>query len=382
MTIRRTVAFVLDRSLLLLAGAAGGLMWANVWPASYTHVSHRLHFAVNDVGMVFFFALAAKEVVEATLPGGPLASPRQAAVPLLAAVGGMMAPALLHITLAMAANEPELTRGWAIPCATDIAFSYLVARLIYGSSHPAIPFLLLLAIADDAMGLAILAVFYPTGQVRLIEFTGLLAVAVAMAWWLKRKRVMNFWPYVLAAGSVSWAAFLRGGLHPALALVPIVPFVPHESRDLGILAEAEMKQPDPLNRFERWWHVPVQLILFFFGLVNAGVALSNAGTGTWVVLTALLLGKPLGILLFTAGAVALGGRRPRGVTWRDMLVVGIAAAIGFTVSLFFATAAFTDARLLDETKMGALLSFSAAAIAVGMARALRVGRFGPPRLDR
>ena len=179
-------AFLIDNSLLLVIGAVAGLLWANASPGSYAHVTRLLHFAVNDVGMVFFFAIAAKEVVEATLPGGPLASPRRAAVPVWAAVGGMIGPALLYIALALWADEPALVQGWAIPCATDIAFSYLVARFIFGSGHPAIPFLLLLAIADDALGLAILAIAYPTGTVRLGEFAVILAGALAVAWFLRR----------------------------------------------------------------------------------------------------------------------------------------------------------------------------------------------------
>jgi NhaA family Na+:H+ antiporter len=122
------------------------------------------------------------------------------------------------------------------------------------------------------------------------------------------------------------------------------------------------------------------VILFFFGLVNAGVPLTGIGVGTWVVLIALLGGKPIGILLFTGGAAWAGLHRPPGVTWRDMVVVGIAAAIGFTVSLFFATAAFPSGRFLAETKMGALLSlFSAAGLAIAVARAFEVGRFARAR---
>ena len=145
--------FILDNSLLLLAGTLTAVIWANLDLSSYEHVAHYLHFAANDVGMVFFFALAAKEVFEATLPGGPLASPRQAMSPLAAAVGGMAMPALIYVALVSASGPAELVRGWAIPCATDIAFSAMIARLIFPSAHPAIPFLLLVAIADDALGL-------------------------------------------------------------------------------------------------------------------------------------------------------------------------------------------------------------------------------------
>ena len=144
-----------------------GLFWANLDHESYDRFAHALHFAVNDVGMVFFFALAAKEIVEATVPGGPLSSPREAAVPMLAAAGGMIGPAGLYVLQAIVLGRPELMPGWAVPCATDIAFSYLAARLIFPRTHPAIPFLLLLAIADDALGLILLALFYPSAPLSL-----------------------------------------------------------------------------------------------------------------------------------------------------------------------------------------------------------------------
>src|SRR5687768_10760893 len=169
--------FIFDNSLLLLIGTAAAVVWANVDLVSYEKVAHPLHFAVNDVGMMFFFALAAKEVFEATLPGGPLASPRHAISPLAAAVGGMAAPALIYVGVASTLGPAELIRGWAIPCATDIAFSAMVARLIFPAAHPAIPFLLLLAIADDALGLIILAVFYPSGTVSFIALAVLMTAA-------------------------------------------------------------------------------------------------------------------------------------------------------------------------------------------------------------
>lgn len=363
-----------DNSGLLIAGAVAALIWANAAPESYTHFAHALHFVVNDIAMVFFFALATREVVEATAPGGALHSPRRASVPMLAAVGGMAAPAAIYVALALAAEAPELLRGWAIPSATDIAFSYLIARYVLGHRHPGIPFLLLLAIADDALGLIVLAAFYPIGTLRPIEFVVLLGVALALSTWLRRTRTMNFWPYIAGAGFISWVAFYRGGLHPALALVPIIPFLPHARRDPGLFVESP-QLTDPLNRFEHWWKLPVHVILFFFGLVNAGVAVSSVGPATWVVLTAILVGKPVGIVLFTALCVAAGLHKPDGVSWRDMLVVGIIAGTGFTVALFFATAAFPPGRLLDEAKMGALLSFSASILAIAAALSLRVGRY-------
>jgi len=373
--LRRVVDWFIDNTILLVLGSAAGLLWANVAFSSYDRFSHALHFLVNDVGMVFFFAIAAKEVFEATLPGGPLSSVRRAAVPLLAAAGGMLAPALLYIGLVVWSGHRELMRGWAIPCATDIAFSYLIARFVFGRTHPAVPFLLLLAIADDALGLIILAMFYPAAPLQPIAFVLLLGSGLAVAWTFRRRRVASFWPYVLVAGPLSWAGFYLGGFHPALALVPIVPFIPHAQSDAGLFDEEEEQRLDTLNRFEYTLKVPVQVVLMLFGLVNAGVPLAGIGPGSWIVLGSIVAGKPLGVMLFVKIALLAGLARPLGVSWRDIAVVGCVAGIGFTVALFFTTAAFPAGKLLDQTKMGALFSFGAAGIALVAARLLRVGRF-------
>jgi len=228
--------FLLDNSLLLVIGAVTALIWANVDTASYERIAHHpaVHFAVNDIGMVFFFALATKEVCEAMMPGGPLASPRQAAVPVFAAMGGMIVPASIYFATAHLLGDVEIYRGWAIPCATDIAFSYLVARMVFPKGHAAIPFLLLLAIADDALGLIVLAVFYPSGAVSLTTLVSWLAPAMLIAWSLRRMGVRSFWQYLALPGLMSWVGLYSGGLHPALALVPVVPFMPHRQSELKL----------------------------------------------------------------------------------------------------------------------------------------------------
>ena len=373
----RLARFAVDHSLVLPAGALIALPWANALPEAYARFANRLQFAVNDVGMALFFALAAKEVVEATAPGGALHTWRRAALPVIAAAGGMIAPALIYLVYVNAANETLLVRGWAIPCATDIAFSYLLARAIF-RRHPAIPFLLLLAIADDAFGLIILALFYPVRDLHLVAGTVLMAAALAVSYAIRRRRMTSFWPYVIGGGVLSWSALFWGGLHPALALVPIVPFLPHAPRDPGLFVEAPAGARDALSELEHRGKYPVQVVLFFFGLVNAGVPLKAYGTGTWAVLTALLAGKPIGIVASTAIAVAAGLRLPQRLRWADLVVVGFTAAIGFTVALFFATAAFPIGPMLAEVKLGALLSVSAAVPAALVAWMLKVGRFGKP----
>jgi NhaA family Na+:H+ antiporter len=165
-----------------------------------------------------------------------------------------------------------------------------------------------------------------------------------------------------------------GGLHPALALVPVLPFIPHAPRDEGLYVEAAHRTPDPLTEFEHWWSTPVEFVLFFFALANAGVPLTGAGSVTWIVLAALLIGKPLGILVATWISERGGLRRPDGLRWRELLVVGMIAGIGFTVALFFATAAFDPGDNMDEAKLGAMLSITAALLALATAQALGVGR--------
>jgi NhaA family Na+:H+ antiporter len=363
-------AFIRDNSLLLVCGTVAGLIWANISPESYGRFAHSwIYFATNDIGMVFFFALATKEIIEARLPGGPLASPREAAVPLIAAAGGMVGPAVLYIAMASAIQRPELYNGWAVPCATDIAFSYMVARLVFSERHPAIPFLLLLAIADDALGLILLALFYPSGPVSILKFTAFLIPAISLSRWLKQLRTRSVSAYVLVGGGLSWCALYFGGLHPALALVPILPFMPHAHRDLGLFDPREHGLPDTMNRFERLFRAPVQFMLLLFGLVNAGVQFGAVSSGTWIVVFALLFGKPLGIVTSTILSIKAGLRAPGGLTTADTLVVGVTAAIGFTVALFFSTAAFDPGPVLDEVKMGCLFSFVAAPCAIILGRA-------------
>ena len=351
-----------------------------------------MHFLVNDLLMALFFAIAACEVWEALLPGGALSNARKAATPLMATLGGILGPVAIYLGGAAWFGELEsLGRGWAVPCATDIAFSYLVARIIFGAGHPAIVFLLLLAIADDAAGLAILAIAYPTNPIEPGWFL-LTAGAMGTCYLFRRLRLHSFWWYLLLPGSMCWVSFAMAGIHPALGLVPIIPCLPHAHTDLGLFAREELSRRDTLSEFVAWWKNPVEIILGLFGLINAGVVLSSMGTGTWLVLAGLLIGKPVGILLFTWFAqTVLKLEIPDGMSYRHVLVVGVIAGIGFTVSLFVATAAFDDpGPIQDSVKMGALLSFIAGALAFAVARIVRIKPLsaeenllpdGPPSLD-
>jgi len=371
---RKVFRFAFDNSLFLIGGTLMALLWANLGYSSYAPVSHALHFLVNDVLMALFFALAAKEVWEAMLPGGVLSSPRRAAMPLMATAGGVIAPAGLY-ALGALLLDPDLLRGWAIPCATDIAFSYLVTRALFGGSHPAIPFLLLLAIADDGIGLFILAVFYPQGEVRLGLFSLMVVLAVGLGiLFHKVFKFHSFWPYLLGPGALSWFGFYLGGLHPALGLVPIIPTLPHAHTDLGIFAREELGRHDTLSELEHWWKKPVELILGLFGFVNAGVPFSSVGIGTWLVLLGLLIGKPLGIVGFTLLGSLARLQFPEGMNFKDLFVMSCAASIGFTVSLFIATVAFPGGEALNAVKMGAVLSFGGAILTVIAAKVLQIKR--------
>lgn len=373
---RGGVRFLMENSLILIMGAVVALTWANFDHESYHHIAHEIHFVVNDVLMALFFLLAGKEIREARLPGGALHKLKTALLPIFATIGGMVGPALIFF-LGAKFLHPELTRGWAIPMATDIAFCYLVARFIFGKTHPAIAFLLLLAIADDAGGLVILAVFYPQGDMNLLAFFGLVAAAIGISLIMWKKFNVTRWPfYVLGPGILSWWGFHLGGIHPALALVPLAWCMPHAHADMGIWAPGESKQKDTLNRMEHWLKNPVELILGLFGFVNAGVVFGSIGVGTWLVFVGLLVGKPLGIVLMTKLGQALGLSLPEGMGNRDLVVMGFAAGIGFTVALFVSVVAFPGGSLQDSVKMGALFSFAVAPISIMLARMLRVGEMG------
>lgn len=337
-----------------------------------------LHFLVNDILMAFFFAIAGKEVWESVLPGGPLSNPRRAMTPLLATLGGIVGPAGLYILGAFLLQETDLYRGWAIPCATDIAFSYLVARFVFGPGHPAIAFLLLLAIADDAAGLVILAVFFPQKPIEPMWLL-LTVAAVALGYSFRWLKLTNFWWYLLIPGVMAWLSFYYAGIHAALGLVPIIPCMPHAHTDLGIFARDELNRHDTLNEFEHWWKNPVELILGLFGLVNAGVAFGAVGAGTALVLAGLLIGKPLGITLATwFSEKVLRLEVPQGMSYRHIISLGCIAGIGFTVALFVSEAAYPSsdasipAAVRDSVKMGALASFLAAGLSFIVARALGV----------
>ena len=177
-------------------------------------------------------------------------------------------------------------------------------------------------------------------------------------------------------GAVAWFALFWSGLHPALALVPIVPFLPHAARDPGFFVDASPDAKDTLSQFEVFWRYPAQIALFFFGLVNAGVPLRRARAGT---LGAADRGARRQAARHRFSALALPGLPGFGcridVGWRELIVIGFSAAIGFSVGLFFCAALFAPGQLRSEINMGVLLTSLGLPFALIAARLLRVGRF-------
>ena len=386
-------------SAFLLGGTVLALVWSNANHEAYHHFVHttletipflghggaplelNFHFLVNDVFMALFFGMAMKEVSESFLPGGALSSVRKAALPAIATLGGVIGPVVLFFVLkavwpaVVNGVEVDITRAWAVPTATDIAYSWLFASVVFGAKHPAVTFLLVLAVLDDLIGMAIIAVFYSSD----IQPVWLLLVALAMliAETMRRKRVRSFWPYMLIAGPIAWFGLHFTGVHAALALVPVVPFMPHAARDLGRFAEMEAGRHDTMNEFEHYFKPLVDVGLFAFGLANAGVHLAGGALGaspTWIIFIALLAGKTLGIYLFSQLGSLFGLSLPAHMKMSQQLVVGCLAGIGFTVALFVTDVSTKGmpTEVADMLKLGALMSFLAGPIAIHLGRVMKV----------
>jgi NhaA family Na+:H+ antiporter len=361
---------VFDRFLLLPLGAAIALVWANLEGESYFRFAHALAFPVNQIGMALFLALVAQEVLEAVMRGGALHTWRRWGLPVAGALGGAAGAAVVYVGYIRFSYQPVLYPAWPVVIAIDLAAAYYVLKLI-APRRAALPFLLVLAVVTDALALLIVAV----GPPLAVGGQGLLLIlaALALAAAFRRLDVRAFWPYLGLCGVLSWAGFYLAGLHPALALVPLVPFLPREPRPMDLFAEPP--DDDAVHHAEHEWNEAVQVVLFFFGLVNAGVLMRGYYTGTWAVLAAALVGRPLGILAGLALGRAAGLHLPRRITWKTLAVVAFATSSGFTFALFFAATVIPVGPVLSQIKIGALLSVLGAAAAFGAARLLHVGRF-------
>lgn len=404
---RSVVNLLQEFSIPLLVGVVAALFAANFAHGWYEHAVHwkpfgdlavfghelTLHFLVNDIFMVLFFGIAAKEITESCLPGGSLNPPRKAINPLMATVGGIVGPILVFILGLIACFEVgiydpakvdfnALARGWGVPTATDIALAWLVARMVFGKGHPAVAFLLLLAVADDAVGLGIIAIFYGDPSTPAAHaYLGLVLLGMGVTYGLRRMGVQQWPVYILTAGPISWCGLMLAHLHPALALAVVVPFLPAPSRDTGLYVdEDEVDQMgeqaaaeshtehSPLHLFEHQRKSTVDFGLFFFAFCNAGVVLASIGPMTWLILGALVIGKTAGVTFMGLLARRLGFPLPAGMGVGDLVMAGFIAALGLTVALFVATAAFNDPALQGQAKMGALFSGFVGLAAIVVAR--------------
>ncbi len=405
--IKKITHLLQEFSLPLIAGVVVSLIYANVDLHQYeaiihyqfgsaTLLGHKLtvHYLINDIFMVLFFGIAAKEITESVLPGGDLNPPSRAVNPLLGTLGGVFGPVgvyflLVHLAYSGHADASIIRHGWGVPTATDIALAWLVARVIFGARHAAVSFLLLLAVADDAIGLGIIAVVYPKSSPEVLYLLYFTAPGMILAYIMRKKGVRAWLPYVAFAGVLSWIGFSMAHLHPALALVPIVPFMPGPSRDTGLYvghdevdeehaAQAagetvtDHHDHSTLHEFEHNLKLPIDLGLFFFGFANAGVPFTSINTVTWIVLASLILGKMVGITFFSWFGTKIGFPLPDGMSIRHLVVAGIVAGLGLTVALFVAGEAFKTAEAaayLGPAKMGAVFSAGAGLLAYVIARA-------------
>jgi NhaA family Na+:H+ antiporter len=364
----------LNRFLLLPLGAVIALVWANTDPEPYFRFAHGAAFYVNEIGMAFFLALIAQELYEALMPHGELHRWHHWGSPVLAALGGIAGTAAAYWLFISASHQLMLAPAWPVPVAVDLAAGYYVMRLIYPHRHSATAFVLLAAAVTDAIVMTVVTVQDPGFAVHFGGL-GLLIAALAIAAVLRRRRVKAFWPYWLGCGPVAWTAFYWMGIHPALALVPIVPLLPHDARRREVFGDR--LDGTPIHHAEHEWNGIAQVAVFLFGLVNAGVILKEVDTGTWAVLVAAILGRPAGMLIANGLAISAGFRLPGRMRWRDLVVAALAMTSGFTFALFVSSAALPVGAVAQQVTIGALATIAGGLLAIAAARLLTVGRFKP-----
>lgn len=331
-----------------LAPAYFGAMSSYIGPLNLQHW-------INDALMAVFFLMVGLEIKREMLDG-QLSTWGRRLLPGVAALGGMVAPALVYVLFN--SGDPVALRGWAIPSATDIAFALGVLSLL----GPRVPaslkiFLAALAIIDDLGAVVIIALFY-TGNLSLMDLGGA-AVVLAVLYGLNRSGVRSLVPY-LVLGAVLWVLVLRSGVHATLAGVLLALTIPIR------LTPGKPEATDdesPLHRLEHALHKPVAfLVVPIFGFANAGV--SFAGITPAVLLEPLTLGVALGLVVGKVigvfGCAGLMVRLnladlPAGASWGQLLGVALLCGIGFTMSLFIGLLAFADAPAMqDRVKFGIL----------------------------
>lgn len=390
------VLFVCAAAALALANSPYAHDFNSIW---HTHVGIEVggfklggelgHFIVNDVLMTIFFFVVGLEI-KRELVAGELREARKAALPVIAALGGMVVPAGIYFSLQ--AGQPG-ERGWGVPMATDIAFVVGIMAMLGNRIPLGLKIMLLaLAIADDIGAVLVIAMFYASDlqPVMLAAAAGGLVLTAAM----NRLGVRSV-PLYAAVGVGVWFAFYKSGVHPTiagvmlglmtpsglwvgrtslrLALIDVTARIEADDddpapADLQMLSFAARESVSPLERLEHSLHPWVGFVIMpLFGLANAGVAVdvSTIVSGVGIATAAgLLVGKPLGIVLFSYLAVRLGvAKLPQGVTWPVLLGGGCLAGIGFTMSLFVAGLAFDgNDKLLAAGKIGTLVGSLCSAV--------------------
>lgn len=300
---------------------------------------------VNHGLMTVFFFVVGLEI-RRELHDGELADARRAALPVAAALGGMIVPALVY---ALLAPQGAAARGWGIPMATDIAFAIAALALLGDRVTPALRVLLLaLAIVDDVGSVLVIALVYPDALV--VRWLPLVAIGTVLTLGMRRSGVDAWWAYLLPGG-VLWLGLELAGVHPTMAGVA-----------MGLLTP-----PSRCAALHAHLHPWVMLVVMpVFAFVNAGVVLGWPVAEPMIALgvfAGLLVGKPLGILLGCAIAVRLGlAQITSALGWRGIVVVGLLAAVGFTVSLFVADLALADVRMIASAKVGVLVASSIAVV--------------------
>jgi NhaA family Na+:H+ antiporter len=334
-----------------LAGTIHGLLGAKL-ALTYGGVglAKPLLLWINDGLMAVFFLLVGLEIKREVVEG-ELSRPSQVALPIAGALGGMIVPGLIYAAINW--GDAVALRGWAIPAATDIAFSLGVLAVL-GSRVPLglKVFLTTLAIVDDLGAIVIIAVFY-TSQLsfQAMAVAGVCIVGLAI---LNRAGVRRLGPYMLV-GVVLWASVLESGVHATVAGVVLAMFVP-----LKAAGETDGTRPaivleHALKPWSAWFIMPV------FAFANAGLSIADLSLSSLVdrvplgIVAGLFLGKQIGIVLGAGLLVMLGlAALPAGASWRRLYGVAILGGIGFTMSLFIGTLAFADAAHASEVRLGVL----------------------------
>jgi len=341
---------------LLLANSIIGANYLNIWQILVGGLS--LAHWINDALMAVFFLLIGLEL-ERELYTGELSNFKNALLPIFAALGGICLPALIHFLLN---SGTPMQAGIGIPVATDIAFA-LGGLALLGSRVPASlkVFLTALAVMDDLGAIIIIAVFY-TAQLSIAYLISAIAVFCLLIVLNRFFRVMSLVPYLLG-GALMWFLMLKSGVHATIAGVLLAFAIPFSAKD----DDAE----SPSYRLEHFLQKPVAFIVLpIFALANTGIVIGAdwaqnlTSTNSAGIIGGLVLGKPLGIMVFSSVSVAIGiCRLPFDLNWRHLFGAGLLGGIGFTMSIFITNLAFVgNAEMINASKMAILLASLTAGI--------------------